>query len=97
MAQRLDGKVALVTGAAAGIGRAITDRLVAEGATVLAGDIDDAGLAALAVDHGDHVRTAHCDVTDEASVEALAALAAPLGGLDIAVANAGKGAFSAIF
>jgi NAD(P)-dependent dehydrogenase (short-subunit alcohol dehydrogenase family) len=96
MAQRLDGKVALVTGAAAGIGRAIVDRLVAEGATVVAGDIDDAGLASLADTHGARVHTAHCDVTDEASVEAAAALAVPLGGLDIAVANAGKGAFSSI-
>jgi NAD(P)-dependent dehydrogenase (short-subunit alcohol dehydrogenase family) len=96
MAPRLDGKVALVTGAAAGIGRAITDQLIADGAVVVAGDIDEAGLAALAADHTDRVHVARCDVTDESSVEALAALAAPLGGLDIAVANAGKGAFSSI-
>lgn len=93
MTLRLDGKTALVTGAASGIGRAITDRLVADGALVLAGDVDITGLHAVAAAHGDRVRIAGCDVTDEASVEALAAMAGPLGGLDIAVANAGKGAY----
>lgn len=96
MAQRLDGKVALVTGAAAGIGRAITERLVADGAVVIAGDIDVDGLATLAAAHPDLVHTARCDVTDEASIAALADLATPLGGLDIAVANAGKGTFGLI-
>ncbi|MEI6497522.1 MAG: SDR family NAD(P)-dependent oxidoreductase, partial [Actinomycetota bacterium] len=96
MGTTLQGKTALVTGAAAGIGRAITDRLVADGALVIAGDIDTAGLASLAAEHGHRVITAHCDVTDEASVAALADLATQHGGLDIAVANAGKGAFSLI-
>jgi len=93
---RLEGATALVTGAAAGIGRAITDRLVADGAVVLAGDVDVTGLAALSAAHGDRVITRHCDVTDEASVAALADLAADRGGLDIAVANAGKGAYGLI-
>lgn len=88
--------VALVTGAAAGIGRAITDRLVADGALVLAGDIDAAGLAELAAVHGDRVVTQHCDVTDESSVAALADLALERGGLDAAVANAGKGTYGLI-
>lgn len=88
--------VALVTGAAAGIGRAITDRLVADGALVLAGDIDAAGLDELAAVHGDRVVTQHCDVTDESSVAALADLALERGGLDAAVANAGKGTYGLI-
>ena len=89
-------RLALVTGAASGIGRAITDRLVADGARVIAGDIDDVALAALRDALGDRVITQHCDVTDESSVAALADLAVGLGGLDAAVANAGKGAFSSI-
>jgi len=95
MELRLAGRTALVTGAAAGIGRAITDRLVAEGAIVVAGDIDETGLAALAATHGDRVVTAVCDVTSEASVADLVA-AAPSGGLDVVVANAGRGSFGSI-
>lgn len=89
-------RVALVTGAGSGIGRAITDRLVADGFRVIAGDIDDTALGSLRDAHGDAVVTQHCDVTDEASVAALADLATSMGGLDAAVANAGKGAFSSI-
>jgi NAD(P)-dependent dehydrogenase (short-subunit alcohol dehydrogenase family) len=96
MSTHLNGQVALVTGAASGIGRAVTDRLVRDGAIVIAGDIDAGGLAALTDAHGDRVVTAHCDVTDEAEVEALAQLAVEHGGLHLAVANAGKGAFSPI-
>jgi NAD(P)-dependent dehydrogenase (short-subunit alcohol dehydrogenase family) len=92
----LGGRLALVTGAASGIGRAISERFHADGATVLATDIDDAGLAALAVQLGDRIVTQHCDVTDEASLAAVAQAAADLGGLHIAVANAGRGTFSPI-
>lgn len=92
----LTGKVALVTGAAAGIGRAICHRFIADGATVLAGDIDDGALAALHHDLGDGVVPLHLDVTSEISVADAASHAEALGGLDIAVANAGKGAFSSI-
>jgi NAD(P)-dependent dehydrogenase (short-subunit alcohol dehydrogenase family) len=89
-------RLGLVTGAASGIGRAITERFVADGMRVLATDIDTAGLQRLADQFGDRVITAHCDVTDEASVAAAAALARDLGGLHVAVANAGRGAFSPI-
>lgn len=97
MNPRLVGKAALVTGAAAGIGRAVTDAYVAEGARVLALDVDADGLHRLELDHGDAVVTAGCDVTDESEVERAARLAADrFGGLDIVVANAGKGGFSPI-
>jgi NAD(P)-dependent dehydrogenase (short-subunit alcohol dehydrogenase family) len=89
-------RLALVTGAASGIGRAITERFVADGIRVLAVDIDDAGLTALAAEQGEAVTTAHCDVTDEDSVAAACARAAELGGLTVAVANAGRGTFSPI-
>ena len=52
-AASLSGRLALVTGAAFGIGRSITERFLADGATVLAADIDAAGLAALHDCHGD--------------------------------------------
>src|SRR5215203_652006 len=98
--RKLEHRVALVTGAASGIGRAIATRLVADGALVVAGDIDEVGLMSLSRELGERVVTARCDVTDEASVAALADLAAgPASGgagLDIAVANAGKGTFSPI-
>lgn len=92
----LDGRRAFVTGAASGIGRAVTERFVADGASVVAADIDQAGLAALAALHGDAVTTVHCDVTSEDSVAAACAEADDLGGLDIVVANAGRGTYSPV-
>ncbi len=68
MAQDLQGKRVLVTAAAAGIGRAIAEAAAAAGASVLATDIDDAGLEALA---GQGLRTARLDVTDPEAVAAL--------------------------
>ena len=67
MSARLAGKLALVTAAAAGIGRAIALTFAAEGAEVLATDIDEAGLAAL----GPTLRTRVLDVTDATAVAAL--------------------------
>ena len=91
----LEGRIALVTGGAGGIGAAVARRLLAEGACVLVTDIDPAALEearkALQVEHGkDRVRAFRCDVTDEASVCASYAYALrELGGLDILVSNAG--------
>src|SRR5574341_4759 len=91
----LEGRIALVTGGAGGIGAAVARRLLAEGASVLITDIDasalEAALAALSGEHGrDRVRSFRCDVTEEASVrESYAYALRELGGLDILVSNAG--------
>lgn len=91
---RLDGKVAVVTGAANGIGRAIVERFVAEGASVMMADIDaEAGERAAREISGQTdgaARFRACDVSDRASVSALMDHALEtFGGLDIVCANAG--------
>lgn len=70
MSGRLDGKVALVTGAAQGIGRAIVEAYAAEGARVIAADINSAKLHQLP----EHPAVEVCtlDVTDEAAIQAAA-------------------------
>jgi NAD(P)-dependent dehydrogenase (short-subunit alcohol dehydrogenase family) len=89
---RLDGKVALVTGGASGIGREAVRRFVAEGARVVAGDLNEDLLGALAGELGEAVAVQRGDVTVEDDVEALATLAVErFGRLDIAFANAGIG------
>ena len=93
MAGRFEGKVALVTGAASGIGAASARRFAAEGARVMLGDIDGAGLAVVAAQidgSGETVGTHAADVSDRAQVEALTAAAVErFGRLDIMVPNAG--------
>ncbi len=89
----LKGKVAVITGAASGIGLAGVEVFVAEGAQVIAGDIQDEKGAALEARFGpDRVRYKHCDVTDMADLEAIMAQAvSAFGGLDILWNNAGHG------
>lgn len=87
----LENKVAIVTGAARGIGLAIARRYLQEGARVVAADIDeDAGSAAVAELGGEGaVRFVACDVGDRASVDNLvAATVAAFGDIDVLVNNA---------
>lgn len=87
---RLAGKVALVTGAARGLGAAITAALVRDGAYVVACDIlDDVGQK-MAASFGSKATYAHLDVRHEADWAAAVAFAEScFGGLDILVNNAG--------
>ena len=93
---RLQGKRAVVTGGASGIGRATALRLVAEGAEVWIGDIDaDAGEEIAATSNG-RIHFQHTDVTDDAAIAALMQAADDAGqkdggGLDIVFNNAGAG------
>ena len=88
----LDGRTAVVTGGAQGIGFAIAERYVAEGARVVLGDLDqDATAAAVEkLGGGDVAAAVRCDVTKADDVEALIAAAVDtFGGLDVMVNNAG--------
>jgi rhamnulose-1-phosphate aldolase/alcohol dehydrogenase len=91
----LAGRVAAVTGGAGGIGRAIAERLLSEGACVVLFDIDVEALDSVGAElkkrfGKDVVHGVQCNVTEEASVaEAYAAATLAYGGLDIVVSNAG--------
>jgi 2-hydroxycyclohexanecarboxyl-CoA dehydrogenase len=90
---RLEGRTALVTGGAGGIGAATARRLAAEGARVAVGDVDLDGARAVAAEI-DGVAT-ELDVTDTASVgRAVAAATAGLGPVDVLVNNAGTDRFA---
>jgi NAD(P)-dependent dehydrogenase (short-subunit alcohol dehydrogenase family) len=84
---RQDGRVAMVTGGASGIGEATSRVFAAAGATVLIADIDMARAEKLAAELPG-ARAVRCDVTDEAGIRDLFA---GLEGLDVRVSNAGIG------
>lgn len=89
--RRLEGKRALVTGAANGIGRAAALKFLAEGARVSCVDVDRPALAALQREAaaGDDMLTVHADVTSEDSIAgAVRDARQAFGGLDVVVANA---------
>jgi NAD(P)-dependent dehydrogenase (short-subunit alcohol dehydrogenase family) len=87
---RLDGRVAIITGGASGIGAASVRRFAAEGAKVLVADIDEARGAALAKDLGAVADFARCDHTDTAQCEATVRRTLDrFGKLDILFNNAG--------
>jgi NAD(P)-dependent dehydrogenase (short-subunit alcohol dehydrogenase family) len=95
MAGRVDGKVALVTGGASGIGRGCAERLAAEGAVVIATDLQDhkgAEVVEAIEKAGGRAEYLHHDVTDEqAWVDVVAKVKAAHGRLDVLVNNAGIG------
>ncbi len=90
MVGRLDGKSTVVTGGASGIGEAIVERFVAEGASVVLADIQVERGTEVAARYPQAVRFIRCDVTSESDVAAAVDLAvATWGRLDVMVNNAG--------
>lgn len=87
---RLSGKIALITGAARGIGKAIAERYLKEGAKVVIADLNQPGAQAVAAALGPNALGVKLDVADQTSIDAaIAQTVAKFGGLDILVNNAG--------
>ena len=86
----LDGKQALVTGGAQGLGKAIATLFVERGAKVMIADIDEAGAKLTADELGESARAVRCDVTSASDLEAaVQATVDAFGGLNVMVNNAG--------
>lgn len=101
-AKSLAGQVALITGAAGGIGKAVAYKLLQQGACVLLTDIDESGLTSLTQElvarfDGDRVRSFTADITAEKDVIAMVDYCClEYGGLDLLVSNAGIASSSPI-
>ena len=94
---KLEGKVAVVTGGATGIGRAAAKRFIEEGAFVFIFGRRQEALDAAVVDLGPNARAVKGSVSDEADLDRLyAAVKAERGSLDIVFANAGTGSLLAL-
>src|SRR4051812_18609875 len=95
---RLQDKVAVITGGASGIGRAIGERFVREGASVVLFDLNQELLDEVGASFGADVCATHAgDVTNEDDIAALVTTAVDrFGRLDIAVNSAGVGGFAPI-
>ena len=92
---RLDGKVAIITGGASGIGEGTVRRFVEEGARVVIADVQDDAGEALAKEIGGNGIYVHADVSSESDVIAMVESAiAEFGGLDVLFNNAGFGGVS---
>ena len=90
MTRRLEGKVAVITGAASGIGEGTARMFVEHGAKVIVADMQEVAGRALVAELGDSARFALCDVTKEADVAAAVDLAvSEFGRLDVMFNNAG--------
>ncbi len=89
-ARELQGSVALITGAAGGIGSAVARALAVEGACIVVTDLDAEGARAVTEELGDVATAVRADVLDEASiVDAYRAAVLAFGGIDVVVSNAG--------
>jgi 3alpha(or 20beta)-hydroxysteroid dehydrogenase len=90
MTGRLDGKVALISGAAKGQGEAEARLFLAEGAAVVLGDVLDAEGGRVAEELGDRARFVHLDVSNEGDwQQAVRTAGDSFGGLDVLINNAG--------
>jgi len=90
MSGRLEGKVAVITGAASGIGEGTARRFHEEGARLILADLQEDKGASVAATFGDKARFIRCDVTDEQNVAAAVDLAVDtFGKLDVMINNAG--------